>query len=55
MVGILMVLEEARGSNHGILTEGNPLQSTTFSLNARMGYIERNSKPIFLFLGSNDK
>ena len=47
MENISMVLDKMQGPNHGILTEGNPLQSTTFSLNARMGYIERNSKPIF--------
>ena len=55
MESIPMVLDEMQGLNHGILTEGNPLQSTTFSLNAWMGYFERNSKPIFLFLGSNDR
>ena len=55
MESISMALDKTHDPNHGILTEGNPLPSTTFSLNARMGYIERNSKPIFLFLGSNDR
>ena len=55
MESISMVLDKMQGPNHRILTEGNLLQSTTFSLNARMGYFERNSKQIFSFLGSNDR